>query len=110
MPRVGDPEAVDVGTGQVRIRSNVCTDPSAWHLVPGDRMPRGPLPPPYELTREQKEEQMCYTACAICHRRSYRINHEGCDHPACRSQGVVSTAEAPCTRQAAAAEGDPLTQ
>ncbi len=68
--------------GQVRVRSNVCTDPKAWHLVPGDELRRHGLH--YgNVTRKQHEEMMYYEPCCICQRRLYEIREDGCDHPIC---------------------------
>lgn len=68
--------------GQVRIRSNVCTDPKAWHLVPGFVAQRYGLQ--YGLNNEQREEMMYYEPCCLCHRLIYEIDRDGCDHPICR--------------------------
>lgn len=68
--------------GQVRIRSNVCTDPKAWHLVPGYVVQRYGLQ--YGINNEQREEMMYYEPCCLCHRLIYEINRDGCDHPICR--------------------------
>ena len=79
--------------GQVRIRSNVCTDPNGWHLVPGDVLKRHGLH--YDgVNARQHEEMMYYEACSICKRRIYEIDEDGCDHPICRRQGIPSSAEA----------------
>lgn len=80
--------------GHVRVRSNVCTDPKAWHLVPGDELRRHSLH--YgNITRKQHEELMYYEPCCICKRRIYEIREDGCDHPICRKHGkTLSTADA----------------
>jgi hypothetical protein len=79
--------------GIVRIRSNVCTEPNGWHLVPGDLVKRYSLPH-HNLTEKQKDEMMYYVPCSYCHRTIFQILEEGCDEPVCRSQGLPSTAEA----------------
>ena len=68
--------------GVVRIRSNVCTDPNAWHLVPGDLLKKVSSHR-QKLTQKQKDEQMYYEPCCICHRTIFEINENGCDYPAC---------------------------
>jgi len=79
--------------GEVRIRSNVCTDPNAWHLVPGDVIK---LFPSLEirLTQKQKDEMMYYERCCICHRTVFEIEEDGCDYSVCRQQGIPSSADA----------------
>ena len=80
--------------GEVRIRSNVCTDPSAWHLVPGDVIRRFSLSL-HGLTQKQKDELMYYAPCSICYRTIFEINEDGCDHPICREQaGMLSPDDA----------------
>jgi hypothetical protein len=68
--------------GQVRIRSNVCTDPEAWHLVPGDVVRHYGLQ--YGVNKEQHEEMMYYEPCCLCKRAIYWIKENGCDDPVCR--------------------------
>ncbi len=79
--------------GQVRIRSNVCKDPNAWHLVPGDELKRHNLHY-HNLTSKQHDELMYYDSCSICCRRIYEIDEDGCDHPICQGQGIPSSADA----------------
>src|SRR5438309_7741687 len=79
--------------GEVRIRSNVCTDQEAWHLVPGD-VGRKYLSSD-RLSLKQKDEAMYYVPCSICHRSIFAINEDGCDHPIClRQDGMLSSGEA----------------
>jgi hypothetical protein len=75
--------------GNVRIRSNVCDDPKAWHLVPGDLMKACGLNR-YDMTTKQREEMMYYSRCSICHRTACEIAEEGCDYPKCLEQGIRS--------------------
>jgi hypothetical protein len=71
--------------GIVRIRSNVCNGPFAWHLVPGDILRKYSLPVnPDSLTDKQKEELLYYAPCSICNRVIIDINKEGCGNPDCR--------------------------
>jgi hypothetical protein len=68
--------------GQTRIRSNVCFDQAATHLVPGDlAMTTGHK---YDMTTKQKAEAMYYSKCCICRRSSFEINRDGCRNPACK--------------------------
>lgn len=78
--------------GAVRIRSNVCTDPNAYRLVPGDRIPRHQQG--YILTREQREEQRYYVPCSLCGKTEFMMFEQGCDNDVCRRQGIPSTVEA----------------
>ncbi len=78
--------------GEVRIRSNVCTDPDAWHLVPGDVARNYGLQG--QLNKEQHNELMYYEPCAVCRRTIFFITEDGCDYPICRQQGIMSHAEA----------------
>lgn len=78
--------------GEVRIRSNVCTDPNAWNLVPGDLAARYGLPL-HRITPKQQDEMMYYVPCSICKRTIFEILEEGCDHPVCRAQGITSSAD-----------------
>lgn len=80
--------------GQVRIRSNVCLESDAWHLVPGDVLRRYNLH--YgRVTAKQHDEMMYYEPCSICRRMFYQIMDDGCDHPVCRKQEKIpSTADA----------------
>jgi hypothetical protein len=79
--------------GEVRIRSNVCTDPNAWDLVPGDLF-KTVSSQHHKLTRNQNVEKMYDEPCCICHRKSFEILENGCDYPACRAQGISSCAVA----------------
>ena len=79
--------------GEVRIRSNVCTDPNAWHLVPGDVVKSFSLPRD-RLTQKQKDEMMYYARCCICHRTIFEIEEDGCDESVCHQQGIPSSADA----------------
>ena len=81
-------------SGEVRVRSNVCTDSNAWHLVPGELFPSESFAPPRILTPLQQQEKTYYRICSVCRRSSYRISHEGCDYEPCRLQGVPSRDEA----------------
>jgi hypothetical protein len=85
-------ESTSKRIGEIRVRSNICTDSSAVHLVPWviartywpDRKP----------TAQQKEESAYLWPCSICKRRLYDIHEDGCDHHVCRAQGIISVAEA----------------
>ena len=76
--------------GEVRIRSNVCTDPHAWHLVPGDVIKSFSLRQD-RLTQKQKDEMLYYARCCICHRIIFEIEEDGCDYAVCRQQGIPSS-------------------
>jgi len=80
--------------GRVRIRSNVCNDPKAWHLVPGDELRRHGLH--YGgVNEKQHKEMMYYEPCAYCRRRIFEIREDGCDDHRCQTRGkTISTAEA----------------
>jgi hypothetical protein len=80
--------------GEVRVRSNVCADSNAWHLVPGELLPSGPFAPPHILTALQQQERTYYRACSVCRRSSFRISYEGCDYEPCRLHGTPSRDEA----------------
>lgn len=80
------------GRGEVRIRSNISTDPGAVHLIPGTLLrsyfpDRSPSP-------AQRAEQEFLHVCTLCKRRTFEINEHGCDYDTCRRQGILSTAEA----------------
>ena len=78
--------------GAVRIRSNVCVDRNAYHLVPGDRIPRRQMA--YRLTPEQREEQRYYERCSLCGKTVFLMFEQGCDRDVCRRSGIPSTTEA----------------
>src|SRR5437867_6843718 len=84
--------------GEIRIRSNVCTDPHARHLVPGDVIKNFSLPQD-RLTQKQKDEMLYYAPCCMCHRTIFEIEEDGCDYPVCRQQGITPSAEAKRRRQ-----------
>jgi hypothetical protein len=79
--------------GEVRIRSNVCTNPNAWHLVPGDLV-KSYLLPLRDLTPKQRTELMYYERCCLCHRTVFEIEEDGCDYCAEGGHGALSVAEA----------------
>jgi hypothetical protein len=79
--------------GEVRIRSNVCTDPNGWHLVPGDLVKSFSLSQ-RDLTPKQKREMMYYERCCLCHRTIFEIEEDGCDYCAQRGHGTLSVAGA----------------
>jgi len=79
--------------GEVRVRSNVCTDPNAWNLVPGDVLNRYGLTL-RGITQKQHDEMMYYVPCCICKRTIFEILEDGCDYPVCRKQGTPSSVEA----------------
>lgn len=79
-------------TGEIRVRSNVCTDPRAYHLVPGTLL-RSYFPE-HLPTPAQRMEQQYLHRCTLCKRNTFEINEEGCDHHICRRQGILSRAEA----------------
>jgi hypothetical protein len=85
--------------GQVRIRSNVCIDPNAFNLIPGDVLQRHSMH--YgSITREQRDEMMYYEPCSICKRTLFMIQEEGCDQPHCLKSGTLSSADAATRRRA----------
>jgi hypothetical protein len=79
--------------GEVCIRSNVCTDPHAWHLVPGDVIKSFSLPKD-RLTQKQRDEMLYYARCCLCHRTIFEIEEDGCDDAVCRQQGIPSCTDA----------------
>jgi hypothetical protein len=79
--------------GAVRIRSNVCTDRRAWHLVPGDVIKSFSLPQD-RLTQKQKAEMLYYERCCMCHRTIFESEEDGCDYAVCRQQGMPSFVDA----------------
>jgi hypothetical protein len=103
--------------GEVRIRSNVCNSPDAWHLVPGDLLQShaltvhqkdellyhaialGPNRASRELSLTQKNELMYYERCCLCHRTIFEIEEDGCDYCAERGHGTLSVTEARRRRQ-----------
>lgn len=95
-------DSTAASTGQVRIRSNVCTDADAVHLVPWslartywpERMP----------TARQKEEQAYLQRCDLCRRQLYEMHEFGCDHHVCAASGIPSVDEAARRRAARADE------
>jgi hypothetical protein len=80
--------------GEVRIRSNVCGNPNAWHLVPGELLGRCALGPLYIPTHLQQAEKTYYRRCSVCQRNSFEIGKEGCDYGPCRQQGIMAKAAA----------------
>jgi hypothetical protein len=82
MPEAHSPQKSKT-QGEVRIRSNVCRDPHAWHLVPGDVIKSFFLPQDC-LTQKQKEEMLYYKRCCICHRTIFEFEEDGCDNAVCR--------------------------
>jgi hypothetical protein len=79
--------------GEVRIRSNVCISPNAWHLVPGDLVKICSFSQ-RDLTQKQKDEMMYYERCCVCRRTIFEILEDGCDYSVCRKQGIQSTVDA----------------
>lgn len=90
-----DDQEAPLKRGAIRIRSNICTQPNAWHLVPGDLIQSRSLPR-QDLTDKQREEMMYYERCCYCHRTIYEIEENGCDNTECRDEnpGMLSTSEA----------------
>lgn len=94
---------MQASSGQVRVRSNLCTDPDAVHLVPWslaktywpERMPTG----------RQKEERAYLQPCELCRKRLFDMHEFGCDHHVCTRAGIPSVAEA--TRRRAARDDRP---
>lgn len=81
--------------GQVRARSNVCVDPNASNLIPGDVLKRYGMHYDRQLSPKQKAEMDYYLPCAYCSRLLLQIMEGGCDRPICRQGGKIpSTAEA----------------
>lgn len=85
------------GNGAVRVRSNICTDPNATHLVPWNLAKS--CWPELTPTHLQKEEASYYMRCDLCKRRLFEIHEFGCDHHICRRQGLPSVAEAALRRE-----------
>ena len=78
-------------TQNVRVRSNVCVDPDAIHLVPlGLARTHWPDRSP---TAKQKEEMAYLQLCTLCKRRLFEIHEFGCDHHVCKKSGVPSVDE-----------------
>jgi hypothetical protein len=92
--------------GEVRIRSNICPDPDAWQLVPGELLVRCDLGPTYIPTPLQRDEKTYYRLCYVCKRTSFLIIKDGCDYPPCRLQGIKSKAEAEIEKQQNATVGE----
>lgn len=78
--------------GQVRVRSNVCTDSDGIHLVPWALAKT--YWPDHVPTPQQKEELAYLQPCSLCKRRLFEIHEFGCDHHVCMRWGVPSVAEA----------------
>jgi hypothetical protein len=78
--------------GEVRVRSNVCTDPNAVNLVPW--VLARTYWPDCTPTPQQKEELAYLQPCSLCKRRLFEIHEFGCDHHVCLRSGVPSVAEA----------------
>ena len=99
-----------VGSGAIRIRSNVCTSSKDWHLVPGDLINSSALSH-HNLTTKQQEERMYYERCSYCHRTIYEIEENGCDdeYSNCRAQGIMSTDQAKRRRENLKAEDGVIT-
>lgn len=91
--------------GEVRVRSNVCLEPNAWHLVPGDLLKASSLPL-HDITPQQRREMMYYERCCICQRTVYVFMEDGCDYCATRGHGVPSVKEAKQLRDARFREDD----
>jgi molecular chaperone DnaK len=83
--------------GGIRLRSNIAATADAWSAVPGDMLTRyrgaSAFSSP-DITDRQKEERYYYEPCATCRRLGFDCKWEGCDHPVCRAQGMISQAEA----------------
>jgi hypothetical protein len=85
-------------SGGIRVRSNVCFDRNAEHLIPGDILKAYSMSP-REITRQQKAEMMYYHPCCLCRRTVYVFMEEGCDYCASRGHGVPSVNEAKRIRE-----------
>ena len=92
------------GKGEVRIRSNVCADPYAWHLVPGDLVRSFSLPQ-HNLSPRQQSELMYYVRCCLCHKTDFEIEEEGCDYCFERGHETLSVAQATKRRQLRYSDG-----
>ncbi len=79
--------------GEVRVRSNVCFERNAWHLVPGDLLKACRLPL-HDITPQQRREMMYYERCCICRKTVFVLMEDGCDYCATGGHGVPSVAEA----------------
>lgn len=88
-----DSEAIPKQRGEVRIRSNLCTAPNSWHLVPGDLVKSFSLSQ-HELTPKQRREMMYYERCCLCRRTIFEIEEDGCDYCAKAGHGTLTVAEA----------------
>ena len=87
-----DSEATPPRTGEIRIRSNICTDPRAYHLVPGVLV-RSYFSL-YSPTEAQRREWQYLDRCTLCKRSAFEFNEEGCDHHVCQRGGLLSKADA----------------
>ncbi len=85
--------------GEVRVRSNVCLEANAWHLVPGDLLKACGLPL-RDITTQQQREMMYYERCCICRKTVYVFMEDGCDYCATRGHGVPSVKDAKQHRDA----------
>jgi len=91
--------------GEIRVRSNVCFDPNATHLIPGDILKAYGMPL-HNITTKQRTEMMYYHPCCICRRTVYVFMEEGCDYCAKGGHDVPSVAEAKRRRERLSREED----
>jgi hypothetical protein len=84
--------------GEVRVRSNVCSSPHDWSLVPGDVL--GDDAALVGQTEKQRRERMYYAPCSGCGRKICDILEDGCDNYTCGRQGIPSTLAAQRRKQA----------
>ena len=96
--KTADRKKKSTSPGEIRVRSNVCFDPNATELIPGDVLKAYQMPL-YNITAKQRTEMMYYHPCCICRRTVYVFMEEGCDYCAEGGQGVPSVAEAKRLRE-----------
>lgn len=85
--------------GAIKFRSNIVRGNQSWDLVPGDLVGRykDKLPPRWQRTRRQCDEEMYYVPCTYCSRTWYQIRLEGSEDCACRG-GSVKASDAAARR------------
>jgi molecular chaperone DnaK len=76
--------------GAIKFRSNIVRGNQTWDLVPGDLIKKykNKLPPLWEPTRRQHDEEMYYVPCSLCQRTWHQIRLEGSENCPCRVGSV----------------------
>jgi molecular chaperone DnaK len=74
----------------INLRSNIVLGNQSWDLVPGDLVVKykNILPPLWESTQKQDDEDAYYTPCGQCKRTWYQIRLEGSENCFCRGGAV----------------------